>query len=455
MIFKNRFLFWAVIPLFALAILTKPIEATSTQHRTQASSKNILSKAQDLLSRDFIKAQEALKWFEEQSNPNTAAHLITALRFSSIPKFEFYKSLRKITGQETDTWFDWMLWQEKNPQIKPDESIIAFKASIFDSIDPQFRRFFDEDTDFSIRPEEIVWGGVRVDGIPALDNPKFISVGEAEYIRGDDLVFGVEINDDKRAYPLRIMDWHEMFNDVIGGVPVSLAYCTLCGSGILFDGRVESRKEPFTFGSSGFLYRSNKLMYDRNTDSLWNQWTGRPVAGKLKDSGIQLKILPVAITSWEEWKTKHPDTTVLSLDTGFRRNYGSGVAYAEYWASSELMFPALGDTQRKHLQKDYVYAMRLRGGAKAFPLKYFKGGKVINDQVGFTNVVLIGDEATRTVRAYDREDLKITNLTDWVITEDALISKDGETALTRLPGHVSFWFAFAGYLGESGEVYAP
>ena len=129
--------------------------------------------------------------------------------------------------------------------------------------------------------EEIAWGGVLVDGIPALDNPRMTTASAASYLNPDDPVFGVEINGDARAYPLRIANWHEMVNDVVGGVPVSLAYCTLCGSGILFDGRVAGRAEPFTFGSSGLLYRSNKLMYDRQTDSLWEQLAGHPVTGSL------------------------------------------------------------------------------------------------------------------------------------------------------------------------------
>src|SRR5262249_22543445 len=155
-------------------------------------------------------------------------------------------------------------------------------------------------------------------GIPALDQPKMIPAADAGYLNADDPVFGVEINGDARAYPLRIANWHEMVNDVVGGVPVSLAYCTLCGAGILFDGRVAGRAEPFNFGSSGLLYRSNKLMYDRQTDSLWNQFTGRPVMGRLTGSRIELKVLPVVLTSWSQWRAHHKDTLVLSLETGFR-----------------------------------------------------------------------------------------------------------------------------------------
>src|SRR5712692_4251583 len=104
-----------------------------------------------------------------------------------------------------------------------------------------------------------------------------------------------------------------MINDVVGGVPVSLAYCTLCGAGILFDGRIGGRTEPFTFGSSGLLYRSNKLMYDRQTDSLWNQFTGRPVVGPLTGSKIDLKVLPLVQTSWSDWRSRHKNTRVLIL----------------------------------------------------------------------------------------------------------------------------------------------
>ena len=140
---------------------------------------------------------------------------------------------------------------------------------------------------------------MRKDGIPALNDPKHLSSVDATYTTDDELVFGVEINGDIRAYPLRMLVWHEIFNDVIGDVPVAVAvaYCTLCGSGILFETLVEGRPERFIFGSPGFLFRSNKLMYDQKTQSLWNQFTGRPVVGPLTDSSIELTVRPVAITT--------------------------------------------------------------------------------------------------------------------------------------------------------------
>ncbi|MEM1298666.1 MAG: DUF3179 domain-containing (seleno)protein, partial [Pseudomonadota bacterium] len=202
-----------------------------------------------------------------------------------------------------------------------------------------------------------------------------------------------------------------------------------------------------------------KLMFDRQTLSLWNQFTGEPVAGPLAKSGIKLKIRPVAITSWADWRANHPDTKVLSLETGYIRDYGSGVVYRDYFSSPDLMFPTLVD-QSVLKQKDYVYGIRVAGGAKAWPVEAFEGGKVINDRVGFSNVVLVGDAATRTVRAYDRGDLEFSGEGKvvsgpggiWKVTEDALEGPEGQR-MPRLPGHIAYWFAWDGYLGAESELY--
>ncbi|MDG2286402.1 MAG: DUF3179 domain-containing (seleno)protein [Alphaproteobacteria bacterium] len=297
------------------------------------------------------------------------ATLILSLRYRNDYEKEVLETFHAVTGTPVKDWFEAMLWQEAHPEVKPHESYRALKLSVLKRIDPEFGRFLDGDLtlaeNLKIRLEEITWGGVRVDGIPSLDNPKRVAAAEADYMEPDDLVFGVSINGDTRAYPLRIMGWHEMFNEVTGGVPVALAYCTLCGSGILFETKVPPREEPFVFGSSGFLYRSNKLMFDRQTDSLWNQFTGKPVPGALRNSGIALKIRPVVITTWKDWSARHPDTTVLSLDTGHRRDYGSGVVYAAYFNSPDLMFPAGVKNEKRVLRKDYVFGIRAPGGAKA------------------------------------------------------------------------------------------
>jgi len=407
-------------------------------------------------------ARAAVSTLRERGKADAAAGLIMALRYSALDKEEIAGVLTELTGADPGvSWFDWMLWQQAHPEIKPHASFPRLKAALLQRIDPAFDRFVRADAGMDIRIEEVTWGGVAVDGIPALTNPDLITPAEADYILPEEPVFGIEINGDARAYPLRFMDWHEMLNDVIGGLPVSLAYCTLCGAGILFDTRVEGREEPFTFGSSGLLYRSNKLMYDRQTNSLWNQFTGQPVSGELRGSGIALKILPVAISRWDDWLLRHPDTRVLAAETGYQRDYRPGRPYGAYFASPELMFPAeLNDGRLR--EKDIVFGLRTAGGAKAWPLTAFEGGRVINDSVGFKDVVLVGDTASRSVRAYqrngadfsvgaDRDHLRAAGQ-DWAITEEALIGPDG-ARLPRMPGHLAYWFAWAGYLGDDATFF--
>ena len=404
--------------------------------------------------------QAALDALASSGRTDVAPILVMALRYTNSAA-SVVSALEKVAGASPGSgWEEWMKWQEAHPETGATPGFGKLQSRVFQLIDPNFAVFLSGSEKHDIRLEEIVWGGVLKDGIPALTNPRLIPRTEATYLNDSDLVFGVAINGDVRAYPLRIMDWHEMFNDVIGGVPVSLAYCTLCGSGILFETKVPGRAAPFVFGSSGFLYRSNKLMYDTETKSLWNQFTGRPVVGVLTGSGIELKTRPVVISSWTDWKVAHPDTKVLALETGHRRDYSAGAAYGDYFASAGLMFPTNTDASRI-APKDYVFALRSSVIEKAWPLKLFKGGAVINDKAGILDVVLIGNAATRTVRAYRSEGLEFAKAersdqllhagAAWAVTEDALIGPNGKS-LPRLPGHIAYAFAWNGYFGKQGEL---
>ncbi len=173
-------------------------------------------------------------------------------------------------------------------------------------------------------------------------------------------MFGIEIEGDRRAYPKRILAWHELFRDVVGGVPVHGVYCTLCGTMILYKSEAGGRRHRL--GTSGFLYRSNKLMYDADTESLWSTIHGAPVLGPRAAAGFRLEALSVVTTTWGAWRDRHPDTRVLSLDTGHRRDYREGAAYREYFATDELMFSVpFSDTRLRN--KDEVLALRFGDSA--------------------------------------------------------------------------------------------
>ena len=341
---------------------------------------------------------------------------------------------------------------ERGRQTPADDSAayVAFKSKLMGTIIETFDEFLDPQKPRLISAQEVVWVGVATDGIPPLDEPSFVTADEASsWIVPSDEVIGVVINGEARAYPRRIIDWHEMVNDTVGGVPVSLAYCTLCNSAILYDGRLNGK--VYRFGTSGMLYRSNKLMYDRETRTLWEQYTGEPVWGDLVGQGLKLDVLPVVHTRWIDWVARHPDTKVLDINTGFHRDYGSGVAYADYWASNDLLFPA-PDLSGPLLPKDTVYAVRNDYEVVAYSIAVLRERQFVEDEIDDLPVVVILTADSTGARAYAREGVRFATVDlaagtlksedgrGWRIEEDALVADDG-TRLTRLPGHNSFWFA--------------
>lgn len=382
--------------------------------------------------------------------------------------FQHLTALQKLSGQNFGPdWPAWVEWYGAT-DITPPPGFTSWKGQLLSQIDPGFGELLRDEFPSRIRVEEIQWGGVRVDGIPALDNAKMIPGAEASYLTPEEPVFGLAINGDARAYPLRIMDWHEMANDVVGGVPVSLAYCTLCGSGIAYDGHA-SNGLTYTFGSSGLLMRSNKLMYDRQSRTLWNHLTREPVLGPLANSDIKLNLLPVVLTTWADWQIQHPETVVLDVHTGYDRPYTPGSAYGDYYASPETMFPVW---QRDNLlpAKARVYVLNLGGVPKAYPVETLASEQVVNDSIGETAVVLIATRgeinvdglsrhagevtynAGGEVRAYERgpqmfapgpdaDTVMDSSGQQWRVTEEALVGPIGERA-PRINGHLAYWFGW-------------
>jgi hypothetical protein len=208
-------------------------------------------------------------------------------------------------------------------------------------------------------------------------------------------------------------------------------------------------------------------MYDEATLSLWSNLTGEPVAGVLVGQGISLPMLPLTVTTWGDWKARHPDTTVLALNTGFSRDYTPGAAYGEYFASPETMFPVWTRDPRLET-KAQVFALRFAGAAKAYPLDLLLRERVVNDAVGPENVVLVADPVTRAVRAYRRDGRRFAEGPEgllvepstgalWACREEGLVpSREREgngPSLTRLLGHRAFWFGWYAFFPET-EVYA-
>jgi len=436
---------------YALA-QSRPAPSNNTLAVTQASHTLTQDDQRFLLSllNPKFSAAQGLQLAELAERWSPAYIAPTLEIFQFIPDIQIRRALlghiTETTGQDFGTdinaWYRW-LWNE--PEIKT-VGYDNFKAEFYSAIDPKFAKYFrDRSNTAQIRLDEIRWGGVRQDGIPPLRQPKMLRADQADYLEDDNVVFGIEVNGDVRAYPKRILAWHEMFVDNVG------VYCTLCGTVILYE--TDAKGLSHKIGTSGFLYRSNKLMYDKATQSLWNTIKGEPVLGPLVGKDIALQHRSVVTTTWGEWKRRHPKTKVLSLDTGHNRDYGEGVAYHEYFATDRLMFNTPYSDQRLK-NKDEVLALRFKSNPReqlAISAKYLKKNPVYMDSLGTQNILVLTDKSGAN-RVYDPKGLKFTSFDgdstaidstgkSWTLSESKLVSADGQT-LKRLPYNRAFWFGW-------------
>jgi len=272
--------------------------------------------------------------------------------------------------------------------------------------------------DFDLRnnlvpKHRILSGGPPRDGIPAILEPKFATVeNTGGFLKDTDRVLALTLDGVSKAYPVKILNWHELVNDHFNGRPVIITFCPLCGTGMIFD-RLFDGKE-YTFGVSGLLYKSDVLLYDHQTESLWSQIAGKAVTGKM--SGTKLKLLPAVNTTWGRWKRERPDTLALTTDTGYKRDY-SVDPFDSYKATDRVMFPMLEMDQRFN-NKETVIGISLNGDTKAYPFSLLKKAEPpIKDTVGGVSILVHFDKDSST--AY-------------------ITGADG----ARLPATVGFWFAW-------------
>ncbi len=251
------------------------------------------------------------------------------------------------------------------------------------------------ETDFSrhsVPYSEIFSGGVPRDGIPPLDEPKFTTPEDADqWLGAQEPVIALEINGDARAYPLQILTWHEVVNDAVGGVPVTVTFCPLCNSAITFDRRLDGVVHDF--GVSGNLRNSDLIMWDRQTESWWQQFTGEAIVGEL--TGKKLTFLPSSIISWEDFKAANPEGQVLSRDTGFNRPYGQN-PYVGYDRADNPPFLFQGDLDGRLQPKERVAAVTIGDAAAAFPFSVLEKERVVNYTVGDQELAVFFKPGTRS-----------------------------------------------------------
>ncbi|MCU7939493.1 MAG: DUF3179 domain-containing protein [gamma proteobacterium symbiont of Bathyaustriella thionipta] len=277
-------------------------------------------------------------------------------------------------------------------------------------------------SDSLINVTEIHHGGPAKDGIPAIDNPVFILAKQAGYLANEDHVLGLSINGIAKAYPIKILNYHEIVNDFFLQKAVAITYCPLCGSGIGYSANIKGKNT--TFGVSGLLYNSDVLLYDRETESLWSQLLSKAISGGRK--GTELEMLPLNHTTWRAWKQQYPDTLVLSDKTGFSRNYSRN-PYGNYDKSQSLYFP-VKQLNRDYHPKEYVMGLKLSGKTKVYPFaELSKVKSPYKDTFSGNEVTIVFDTKNRTGKILD-------------VSEN------------EIPTVASFWFAWMAFYPES-EVF--
>jgi len=304
--------------------------------------------------------------------------------------------------------------QPKVPEHKNDVRV-SERPSLLSS-------WYEGEVKHSINLNDILSGGPGKDGIPAINDPQFLPLSEIEYLKDFDLGILLSINNDTRYYPYKILNWHEIVNDTVGGEDVFITYCPLCATGVTYSRDIS--KGVVEFGVSGFLSQSNLLMYDRATDSLWNQVTGEAVVGPL--TGEKLKFVRSDVVPWGIVKASYRDATVLSIDTGYSRDYTSD-PYAGYDARQQIMFPVTATDGRLE-NKDLIYGIVVNGKAKAYQEEDLRIAEFIDDAVGGAEISVSFE--------MKKEELIVTK------------KSNGEI----VPAMPSFWFAWVAQYPET-ELY--
>ncbi|MBX0323677.1 DUF3179 domain-containing protein [Halomicroarcula sp. F13] len=288
--------------------------------------------------------------------------------------------------------------------------------------------------------DNIVSGGVPKDGIPAIDDPTFGPPDEAPLDPGDP-VFGVVRDGEAKAYPQRILVFHEIVNDTVAGDPVAVTYCPLTGTAQGFE------RGPVEFGVSGRLVNSNLTMYDRGTDSWWPQVLATAVRGQMQ--GATLQEFRVVWTTWEAWRAEHPDTVVLTEDTGFQRRYGTD-PYGSYnpkrgyYASDRTLFSPLESDGRAD-PKRVVVGTRTSEGALTFDKETVLAERVLTGDIDGTQYVAVADDVLSTAYVYANPDAVTVKAVDDGYRVDGETHAPDALPLDRTLAFDGMWFAWAGF----------
>lgn len=455
----------------------------------------------DLLVRDPDRHAEALEGLASAGDRRTVPHLLEVLmiheiadnweqfgfpevlrghsppRYLELPEARWpgvREAIQSVAEPDFDSPYAWVEWESWYSQqdIDPLPGFDEWKLQLYRSYLPPVGRLLDtEPREFAL--QDVRWGNCDPSFLAACNEPDFVpgdtasidsdsedaetgeSDGEA-YLEPDDTVFGFTVEDTAYAVPRWVLFPHELANLTVEGTPLSLTYCTLCNAPILYDRRVGDR--TLTFSSTGMLLAGNKIMFDEETESLWSQHRGVPIAGEYLESepDRHLEVRPISQTTWGEWCERHPDSFALDLETGYDFDYGfyeDHVGFFEhYWSDENAIQPGLETDDGELPEKTAVYGVPADDGSTihVYPVDDIGADEVAMDEIDGRSVIVCRD-ATDDVAVYesppaplerDGEVVVDAEGDRWELTHDGLVADSGEETRQRVPGRHGLFFAF-------------
>ncbi len=363
------------------------------------------------------------------------------------------EALERVSGQRYATAAEWYAAIERDPPPLP-ENYGEWKGRLLSLVDTRYLDLVPKDGS-GVRPERLVWGFGDMRS-PTITNARTIRATEERYLAATDVVFGVRLNGDSRAYPERIIAWHGVAQDRAGGAEIVVFHCLPCGGAAAYR-RAASDGRSYTFGIANLVTGSRRLLFDAETMSLWDPVSGRAVAGPLAAKNVTLTPLPITRTTWGEWKERYPTGAVLALDTGFVRDYTEGAALRGEGGLERPQFPAASLDPRLPA-KMRVVGVNLGGVWRAHSVEAIEQARLVHETVAGVTVVLVSAGPGKGVQVYDAQGTRFDRVTGagatlevsdrdggrWFVDDEQLLNARNSRVRPALPSAQLWWFAWAG-----------
>ncbi|MEZ4502163.1 MAG: DUF3179 domain-containing (seleno)protein [Dehalococcoidia bacterium] len=328
-------------------------------------------------------------------------------------------ALEALTGERFEQGIEWYRWLVTARPRLP-EGYVEWKGHLLAFADPAFEALLGTEASGALRPDLLIWTGTASGELPALEAPPTTHASLQAYLDANDVVYSLQVGDVARAYPRRIVAWHGIVQDDLEGARVLVTFCGPCGGASAF--APVAGGQQLTFHDAGLAYDGHRLIADAETGSLWEPFSGRAVWGPLAAKGTSLPRIAIHASTWGRWAAEHQNSSVLTLDTGFVRDYTEGAWSTLGGTPAMPRFPLVEEVDDRLATDAEVVGLVVGASARAYPVDEIRNRRIVHDQLGGASIVLLADGADAPIRAFASGPLTVATL-------NAGMTADGEDGL--------------------------